>query len=132
MSRTDVATKVKAVNISNAPVSCNYNDGNIISFRCNSPILGAVKIGYLSSYGAQWGVARVNVSQVFSISYGSESAVMKIEESSVYIDSKWSLLYSLLQETLLEAKAGSGMHLLRVDVSISMCTGSKFKPSSMP
>lgn len=115
----------KFVNISTyLPPTCRQvAKTNTVQFMCNNPVLGNVDVTYLKSYTPEWGMAFVQT----AILVGDE---VYLQEKSSSISAKHSLkesvpvTFTVVNQNL---HVPLGSQVDAVIVSITVCSGSKFK-----
>ena len=121
-----------------APMNCTLPQ-NTVAFRCHSAAQGNVHVGYLASYGAQWGSAKVIATAHYTVpnvhknngNNGTETALEPHSSIAHYLHSRWDVQNSIAQQYVIPAGRKTvelkGVVISYVDVFISACVGMKFK-----
>ena len=102
----------------------------MIVFQCNGAKIGGVEIGYLASYGRQWGSVKVSISQAIYSDPANPSVVFIEKEDSFVLHSEWKLHYSVRQEHTWQPSFSLGQRKIdHLNVTITACynLGRKFK-----
>lgn len=85
-------------------------DDNLVQFKCENQHYDRVKIGYIASYGEEWGTAKVFVEATInrSLPYFNQSTLSDTEQVAMfgpfYVQSRWHMPVSIEQQLELHIK----------------------------
>ena len=112
---------------------CTAESGSRLTFKLAQCALGVVSVGYIASYGDEWGRVGVKIQWSSAESSRRLRSMTEATEISAVIDSRWDAAFTVQQFKEFKITSSGGGRKRAIDVQFDFCagSGSKFKLESI-